>query len=106
MSLTQTTTKSSGLASQEDSDTALKLVKEITREAEVGKIYEGTVVKIMDFGAFVQLFPGTDGLCHISQLAKQRVAKVTDVVQEGDTLKVKVLEINHGKIRLSHKVLL
>ncbi|MCD6224665.1 MAG: polyribonucleotide nucleotidyltransferase [Deltaproteobacteria bacterium] len=92
--------------SQEDSDTALKLVKEITREAEVGKIYEGTVVKIMDFGAFVQLFPGTDGLCHISQLAKQRVAKVTDVVQEGDTLKVKVLEINHGKIRLSHKVLL
>ncbi|MBL0699554.1 MAG: polyribonucleotide nucleotidyltransferase [Desulfosarcina sp.] len=108
---TQVSIDDSGLlkiaaTSQEDADTALKLVKEITREAEVGKIYEGTVVKIMDFGAFVQLFPGTDGLCHISQLAKQRVAKVTDVVQEGDTLKVKVLEINHGKIRLSHKALL
>ncbi|WDN88131.1 polyribonucleotide nucleotidyltransferase [Desulfosarcina sp. BuS5] len=92
--------------SQEDSDTALNLIKEITREAEVGKVYEGTVVKIMDFGAFVQLFPGTDGLCHISQLAKQRVAKVTDIVKEGDTLKVKVLDISNGKIRLSHKVLL
>jgi len=108
---TQVSIDDSGLlkiaaTSQEDSDTALKLIKEIIREAEVGKIYEGTVVKIMDFGAFVQLFPGTDGLCHISQLAKERVNKVTDVVQEGDTLKVKVLEINGGKIRLSHKVLL
>jgi polyribonucleotide nucleotidyltransferase len=108
---TQVSIDDSGLlkiaaTSQEDSDTALNLIKEIIREAEVGKIYEGTVVKIMDFGAFVQLFPGTDGLCHISQLAKERVNKVTDVVQEGDTLKVKVLEINGGKIRLSHKVLL
>ena len=108
---TQVSIDDSGLlkiaaTSQEDSDKAIKLVEEITREAEVGAIYEGTVVKIMDFGAFVRLFPGTDGLCHISQLAKERVAKVTDIVQEGDTLKVKVLEIANGKIRLSHKALL
>jgi polyribonucleotide nucleotidyltransferase len=61
----------------------------------------------MDFGAFVQILPGTDGLVHISQLSNQRVTKVTDVVKEGDTLRVKVLEITRdGKIRLSHKVLL
>jgi len=73
----------------------------------VGEIYEGTVVKIMDFGAFVQLMPGTDGLVHISQLANHRVNKVSDIVKEGDLIKVKVLEINRdGKIRLSHKAVL
>ena len=93
--------------SQEDSDAAKQRVKDITMEPEVGKTYEGTVVKIMDFGAFVQIMPGTDGLCHISQLANQRVSKVTDVVREGDMLKVKVLEIGRdGKIRLSHKATL
>ena len=76
-------------------------------EPEVGQIYEGKVVKVMDFGAFVQILPGTDGLVHISQLSTQRVTKVTDVVHEGDLLRVKVLEITRdGKIRLSHKVLL
>jgi polyribonucleotide nucleotidyltransferase len=76
-------------------------------EPEVGEIYEGTVVKIMDFGAFVQLMPGTDGLVHISQLANHRVNKVSDIVKEGDRIKVKVLEINRdGKIRLSHKAVL
>ncbi|HHE74068.1 MAG TPA: S1 RNA-binding domain-containing protein, partial [Desulfobacteraceae bacterium] len=87
-----------------DLEAALTMIKDITREAEVGAIYEGTVVKITDFGAFVQILPGTDGLVHISQLANYRVKKVTDIVKEGDTLKVKVLEVGRdGKIRLSHK---
>ena len=73
----------------------------------MGAVYEGTVVKIMDFGAFVQIMPNTDGLVHISQLSTQRVTKVSDVVKEGDIIKVKVLEINKdGKIRLSHKAIL
>jgi polyribonucleotide nucleotidyltransferase len=91
-------------ASSEDLEAALTMIKDITREAEVGAVYEGTVVKITDFGAFVQILPGTDGLVHISQLANYRVKKVTDIVKEGDTLKVKVLEVGRdGKIRLSHK---
>jgi len=92
---------------QEDGDAALKMIKEITVEPEVGAVYEGTVVKIMDFGAFVQIMPNTDGLVHISQLSTRRVTKVSDVVKEGDRIKVKVLEINKdGKIRLSHKAIL
>jgi polyribonucleotide nucleotidyltransferase len=82
-------------------------VQEITAEPEIGKIYEGRVAKVTDFGAFVTIIPGTDGLVHISQLAKHRVAKVTDIVKEGETLRVKVLEISRdGKIRLSHKAVL
>jgi len=89
---------------KEDGDAALKMIKEITIEPEVGSIYEGPVVKIMDFGAFVQILPGVDGLVHISQLAPYRVGKVSDIVKEGDRIKVKVLEITRdGKIRLSHK---
>ncbi len=89
---------------QEEGDAAVARIKEITVEPEVGAIYEGKVVKIMDFGAFVQIMPGTDGLVHISQLANHRVKQVTDVVKEGDVIKVKVLEIGRdGKIRLSHK---
>jgi len=85
----------------------VKMIGEIVMEPEVGEIYEGTVVKIMDFGAFVQIMPGTDGLVHISQLANHRVNKVSDIVKEGDRIKVKVLEINRdGKIRLSHKAVL
>jgi len=91
-------------ASSEELEVAMNMIKEITQEAEVGVIYEGTVVKITDFGAFVQILPGTDGLVHISQLANYRVKKVTDIVKEGDRIKVKVLEIGRdGKIRLSHK---
>jgi polyribonucleotide nucleotidyltransferase len=83
------------------------MVNEIVVEPEVGKVYEGTVVRIMDFGAFVQIMPGTDGLVHISQLARHRVTKVSDIVKEGDRIKVKVLEIGRdGKIRLSHKAVL
>jgi polyribonucleotide nucleotidyltransferase len=93
--------------SAEDGDAARLLVEELTMEPEVGAIYEGKVVKTTDFGAFVQIVPGTDGLVHISQLANRRVGKVTDVVKEGDMLKVKVLEISKdGKIRLSHKAVL
>jgi len=90
-----------------EGDAAINRIKEITAEPEVGVTYEGTVVKIMDFGAFVQIMPGTDGLVHISQLAPHRVNKVSDVVKEGDTLKVKVLEISRdGKIRRSRKAVL
>ncbi len=90
--------------SSEEGEKAEKMINDIAREPEVGAIYEGTVVKITDFGAFVQILPGTDGLVHISQLAKHRVTKVSDIVSEGQKIKVKVLEINRdGKIRLSHK---
>jgi polyribonucleotide nucleotidyltransferase len=83
---------------------ALKMIQEIVREAEVGAIYEGTVRKIMDFGAFVEIFPGTDGLVHISQLDSRRVNRVTDILKEGDKVMVKVLEVDRdGKIRLSRK---
>ena len=83
---------------------AIDMIKRLTEEVEVGKIYLGTVRKIMDFGAFVEVLPGTDGLVHISQLAHHRVKAVTDEVSEGDQVMVKVLEIDkQGKIRLSRK---
>ena len=83
---------------------AIEMIKRLTEEVEVGKIYRGTVRKIMDFGAFVEVLPGTDGLVHISQLAHHRVKAVTDEVSEGDQVMVKVLEIDkQGKIRLSRK---
>jgi len=86
---------------------ALEQVQAIAMEPEEGAIYEGKVVKTTDFGAFVQLAPGTDGLVHISQLANRRVAKVTDVVKEGDIVRVKVLEVSQdGRIRLSLKAAL
>jgi polyribonucleotide nucleotidyltransferase len=93
--------------SAEEGDAAREQIESLTMEPEVGATYEGKVVKTTDFGAFVQIVPGTDGLVHISQLANRRVGKVTDVVKEGDMLKVKVLEISKdGKIRLSHKAVL
>jgi polyribonucleotide nucleotidyltransferase len=92
---------------KESSDAAIRMINEILQEAEVGKLYMGKVVKIMDFGAFVEIFPGTDGLVHISQLDRDRVNKVTDVLNEGDEVLVKVLEVNDdGKIRLSRKAAL
>ena len=88
----------------EKAEKALKMVEDIVQEAKVGALYEGTVRKIMDFGAFVEIFPGTDGLIHISQLDSKRVNKVTDVLKEGDKVSVKVLEVDRdGKIRLSRK---
>ncbi len=84
---------------------AYNWIRSIVAEAEVGMIYEGTVVKTMEFGAFVNFFGAKDGLVHISELAAQRVAKVTDVVKEGDKVKVKFLgQDERGKIRLSMKV--
>lgn len=89
---------------KECADRALKMIQDIAKEAEVGAVYEGTVRKIMDFGAFVEIFPGTDGLVHISQLDNKRVQKVTDILKEGDKVMVKVLEVDRdGKIRLSRK---
>lgn len=82
-------------------------VKEITAEAEIGATYKGTVKTIKDFGAFVEILPGTDGLVHISELAHERVSKVTDVLSEGDVIEVKVLDVdNRGRIRLSRKALI
>jgi polyribonucleotide nucleotidyltransferase len=83
---------------------AKEIIRGICQDAEVGKIYVGKVRKIMDFGAFVEIFPGTDGLLHISQISDQRLEKVTDALKEGDEVLVKVLEIDRqGKIRLSRK---
>ena len=83
---------------------AVEMVQRIVAEAEIGKIYKGTVRKIVEFGAFVEILPGTDGLVHISQLAPERVRRVSDVLKEGDEVMVKVLEIDRqGKIRLSRK---
>jgi polyribonucleotide nucleotidyltransferase len=91
-------------------DIAQKLmerIEDITQEAQVGKIYKGVVKTIKDFGAFVEIMPGTDGLVHISELADKRVNKVTDILKEGDEVTVKVLEIDsRGKIRLSRKAAL
>ncbi|WPB79852.1 polyribonucleotide nucleotidyltransferase [Archangium violaceum] len=83
---------------------AIAMVQALTREAEIGKIYTGTVRKIAEFGAFVELFPGTDGLIHISELSDKRVKSVSDVLNEGDEVLVKVISIDKtGKIRLSRK---
>ncbi len=83
---------------------ARRIIEEITAEVEVGKIYEGKVVRLMDFGAFVTILPGKDGLVHISQISDERVEKVSDKLAEGDVVKVKVLEIDRqGRVRLSMK---
>lgn len=88
-------------------DVAKKRIADITAEAEIGKVYEGPVVKILDFGALVNVLPGKDGLLHISQIAHQRVEKVTDFLTEGQIVKVKVLETDEkGRIKLSMKALL
>ena len=83
---------------------ALKRIEDITAEVEVGRIYEGKVVRLMDFGAFVSILPGKDGLVHISQISEDRVEKVSDKLSEGDVVKVKVLEVDRqGRVRLSMK---
>ena len=83
---------------------ALKRIEDITAEVEVGRVYEGKVVRLMDFGAFVSILPGKDGLVHISQISEDRVEKVSDKLSEGDVVKVKVLEVDRqGRVRLSMK---
>jgi polyribonucleotide nucleotidyltransferase len=86
---------------------ALKRISEITAEAEIGKVYEGAITKILDFGALVNILPGKDGLLHISQIAHHRVENVTDLLQEGQVVRVKVLETDEkGRIKLSMKALI
>ena len=83
---------------------AVNWINGIVEEPEIGKIYEGKVVKLMDFGAFVNFMGSKDGLVHISLLKKERVEKVSDVISEGDVVKVKVLDIDsRGKVKLSMK---
>src|SRR3989344_1242450 len=86
---------------------ALEIIHNLTRDIKIGEVFKGKVVRIMDFGAFVELAGGKDGMCHISELAWHRVGKVEDAVKLGDELEVKVVEIDHmGRINLSHKILL
>ncbi|MEE9591743.1 MAG: polyribonucleotide nucleotidyltransferase [Thermodesulfobacteriota bacterium] len=89
---------------EEAAKTAVEMVRSLVQEPEIGKIYIGKVRKIVDFGAFVEIFPGTDGLVHISQLAHERVKNVRDILKEGDEIPVKVIEVDReGKVRLSRK---
>jgi polyribonucleotide nucleotidyltransferase len=89
---------------REAGDEARRRIEQITAEVEVGKIYEGRVARLMDFGAFVTVLPGKDGLVHISQISDEHVEKVSDKLAEGDIVKVKVLEIDRqGRVRLSMK---
>ena len=91
----------------EKADIAKKRIEQITAEVEIGKVYEGPVTKILDFGALINLLPGKDGLLHISQIAHERVEKVTDYLSEGQIVKVKVMETDEkGRIKLSMKALL
>jgi polyribonucleotide nucleotidyltransferase len=87
---------------------AIDIIKGLTAEAEIGATYNGTVKRVTDFGAFVEIFPGTEGLLHVSEMAHTRVENPGDVVKEGDTLEVKVLSVDEatGKIRLSRRALL
>jgi polyribonucleotide nucleotidyltransferase len=87
-------------------EAALKMIRDVTATAEIGKTYLGTVVRLAEFGAFVEIFPGTDGLLHISEIAEQRVRAVRDELKEGDQVMVKVLAIEGNKIRLSRKAIL
>ena len=85
-------------------DAAVAKIEEITAEAEVGKIYAGKVARIVDFGAFITILPGKDGLLHISQIAEERVEKVTDYLEEGQDVEVVVLDVDQrGRIKLSMK---
>jgi polyribonucleotide nucleotidyltransferase len=85
---------------------AIQMINEITAVAEVGKTYLGKVVRLVDFGAFVEIFPGTDGLLHISEISENRVRNVRDELKEGDQILVKVLAMEGNKIRLSRKAVL
>lgn len=92
---------------QESADKAINIIESITEDVKAGKVYEGTVKKIVDFGAFVECIPGTDGLLHISEIAHERVNNVKDYLKEGDKIQVKVLDVDfQGKVRLSRKALL
>src|SRR5205085_5303481 len=85
---------------------AIHIISDLTATAEVGKTYLGKVVRLVDFGAFVEIFPGTDGLLHISEIAENRVREVRDELKEGDQILVKVLSLDCNKIKLSRKAVL
>jgi polyribonucleotide nucleotidyltransferase len=87
-------------------DAALQMVRDVTASAEIGKTYLGKVVRLAEFGAFVEIFPGTDGLLHVSEIAETRIKDVRDELKLGDQVLVKVLAIEGNKIRLSRKALL
>jgi len=91
---------------QESAAKAVDWIKNIVREITVGEIFEGKVIQILDFGAIVQILPSKDGMVHISELAPHRVEKVSDVVKIGDTVKVKVINVENGRTSLSIKALL
>jgi polyribonucleotide nucleotidyltransferase len=92
---------------QKAADEAIRMINEITAEAEIGATYRGIVKKLMDFGAFVEILPGTDGLVHISEMDHRRVKTVDEICKEGDVMMVKVLDVDRqGKIRLSRKALI
>ena len=91
-------------SNQEDGEVAKEMINDIVAEPEIGKIYEGKVVKTTDFGAFVNFLGSRDGLVHISQLREERVEKTTDVIKEGEVVKVKVIGVDdRGKVKLSIK---
>jgi polyribonucleotide nucleotidyltransferase len=85
---------------------ALQIIADLTATAEIGKTYLGKVVRLVDFGAFVEIFPGTDGLLHISEIAENRIKEVRDELKEGDQILVKVLGLEGNKIKLSRKAVL
>src|SRR5260370_21035931 len=87
-------------------DAALQMIRDVTATAEIGKTYLGKVVRLADFGAFVEIFPGTDGLLHISEVAEHRIKDVRDELKEGDQILVKVLSVEGNRIRLSRKAIL
>jgi polyribonucleotide nucleotidyltransferase len=96
-----------GCVNAEAGEEAKKRIEAITAEVEIGQVYEGTVIKLLDFGAIVSLLPGKDGLLHISQIAHQRVNAVADFLKEGQQVKVKVVEADEkGRVRLSMKALI
>jgi polyribonucleotide nucleotidyltransferase len=84
---------------------ALDIIEGIIEDPELNKIYEGTVVKIVDFGAFVNILPGKDGLLHISEISSERVENVSDVFSVGDVIRVKLIGFDRGKMKLSKKIL-
>jgi polyribonucleotide nucleotidyltransferase len=93
-------------ADEASANKAIRIISDITAVAEVGKTYLGKVVRLVDFGAFVEIFPGTDGLLHISEIAENRIREVRDELKEGDQILVKVLAIEGNKIKLSRKAVL
>ena len=93
-------------ANGEAGEQALQIIRDLTAEAEIGKTYLGTVNRIVDFGAFVEIFPGTDGLLHVSEIADYRVRDVRDELHEGQQLMVKCIGLEGNKIRLSRKSIL